>query len=182
MSLCNCLLRYVYLRSILKGHIKALYYISYINTPYIYVLVWVLCVAYMGYGYKAMLIWWYIYVCVVYELVYNSIGTYKVVHIRYCTYKVVAYTIWTIQACAYDRVYYLICYYLYRYAIAYKGVCAPCVHRWYICVYMCVLYACVIYEYMCMYVQCNVYSIVVCVSIYVCINDVYMCMCMCMCV
>ena len=77
MSLCNCLLRYVYLRSILKGHIKALYYISYINTPYIYVLVWGLCVAYMGYGYKAMLIWWYIYVCVVYDLLYNIMGTYK---------------------------------------------------------------------------------------------------------
>ena len=63
---------------------------------------------------------------------------------------------------------------------------------------MCVLYACVVYEYMSMYVQCSVYSIVVCVSMYVCINDVYsivvcvsmyvcindvyMCMCMCMCV
>ena len=35
------------------------------------------CVAYMGYGYKAMLIWWYIYVCVVYDLLYNIMGTYK---------------------------------------------------------------------------------------------------------
>ena len=69
-----------------------------------------------------------------------------------------------------------------RYDIAYKGVCVPCMHRWYVCVYMCVLYACVVYEYMSMYVQCSVYSIVVCVSMYVCINDVYMCMCMCMCV
>ena len=31
----------------------------------------------MGYGYKAMLIWWYIYVCVVYDLLYNIMGTYK---------------------------------------------------------------------------------------------------------
>ena len=34
-------------------------------------------VAYMVYGYKTMLIWWYIYVCVVYDLLYNIMGTYK---------------------------------------------------------------------------------------------------------
>ena len=35
-------------------------------------------VAYMGYSYKAMLIWWYIYVCVyVCDLFYNIMGTYK---------------------------------------------------------------------------------------------------------
>ena len=48
-----------------------------------------------------------------------------------------------------------------------------------VCVYICVLYACVVYEYMSMYVQCSVYSIVVCVGIcvYTCINDVICCMC-----
>ena len=63
--------------AILGGHFKVLYYIRSINTPYIYILIWGLCVAYMGYGYKAMLIWWYIYVCVVYDLLYNIMGTYK---------------------------------------------------------------------------------------------------------
>ena len=102
-----------------------------------------------------------------------KVVAYKVVHIRYCAYKVVAYkvvayTTWTIQACAYDRVYYLICYYLYRYAIAYKGVCAPCMHRWYI---VCML--------MCMYC---VQSISICVSIYRCIMYVCLCVCLCVCI
>src|SRR5699024_8465164 len=50
--------------AILGVHFKALYYNRSINTPYIYILIWGLCVAYMGYGYKAMLIWWYMYICV----------------------------------------------------------------------------------------------------------------------
>src|SRR5699024_5823945 len=53
-----------FMYAILKGHFKALYYIRSINTLYIYVLVYVLCVAYTGYGYKDMLIWWYMYICV----------------------------------------------------------------------------------------------------------------------
>ena len=77
LSFCNCLLQSEYLYAILRGRIKALYYNRSINTLYIYMLIWGLCVAYMGYGYKAMLIWWYIYVCVVYDLLYNIMGTYK---------------------------------------------------------------------------------------------------------
>ena len=51
LSLCNCLLRSVYLCAILRGRIKALYYNRSINTMYIYVIICVLCVPYMRCGY-----------------------------------------------------------------------------------------------------------------------------------
>lgn len=46
LSLYNCLLRSVYPCAILRGYIKALYYIRSINTLYMYVLVFGLCVSY----------------------------------------------------------------------------------------------------------------------------------------
>ena len=100
----------------------------------------------------------YIYMCV------QCVSWYIIVqvHIRYCAYKVVAYTTWTIQACAYDRVYYLICYYLYRYAIAYKGVCAPCMHR---CIYVCICVYCMHVQYMSICV--SMYSVMYTVQLYV---------------
>ena len=79
-------------------------------------------------------------------------------HIRYGIYKVVAYTTWTIQACAYDRVYYLLCTHVDTVGYSYKGMHIPYVYRYILCMCMC--------EY-CIHVL-YVYSLI-CVCVGVCV-------------
>lgn len=81
LSFCMCyryLSRSIYLRSILRHHIKELYYNRSINTLYMYMIIYGVCVAYTGYGCKAMLIWWvYVYMYVLCKVVYITMAYIK---------------------------------------------------------------------------------------------------------
>ena len=184
LSLCNCLLRSVYLYAILRGRIKALYYNRSINTLYIYILIWA-CVWHIWDMVISLCSYGGIYMCVqcmIYYIiswvhikggyiirVHITVGSIQVVYIQHGYIKGLyikgSYiTIGYIRVCVWYVVYVVrVC--VYRHMI--YSVQQWCVLQA-IGIRACIWYMCIGTQYVC-----------VCVCT-VCMCIVYVCMCWCM--